>query len=365
MTSCSPHPRRQNDPPSTSIRGIPAFSCPERRRNGVRRRSFHAATCSRHPRALGGVAPGTSAKGRRGQSASTASSRRSPRSTRGGPAATKGARAHQSSHAVSALWTSQHGRCAHAGPRMGSPLALGSTGVVTSSLTTSTRSEPRTTSRPVFLAQHSRRCDAGFPRPLQEPRHALAPSSTRSAPRHRSSSLMVAPLMAQEPRTPLGLLVEHASSHSSLDPRAVQNPCEELMPIHESGDLRANERLAHRTRSLRLLGELEEARPANSLRTSGHLQLDPRDPEPVPGSGDPSARLLLVRLAPSLRGTNARGRMFTGDASAATLTRALFALGLASAPTSIADDDGLELRDVRLTAAARCAPPRTGPRQPS
>jgi len=82
---------------------------------------------------------------------------------------------------------------------------------------------------------------------------------------------------------------------------------------------------------------------------------------PVPGSGDPSARLVLVGLAPSLRGANAHGRMFTGDASAATLTEALFALGLASAPASVGPEDGLELRDVWLTAAARCAPPANRP----
>lgn len=82
---------------------------------------------------------------------------------------------------------------------------------------------------------------------------------------------------------------------------------------------------------------------------------------PVPGSGDPTARLVLVGLAPSLRGANAHGRMFTGDPSAATLTRALFDLGLASAPTSTARDDGLVLNGVWLTAAARCAPPRNRP----
>lgn len=82
---------------------------------------------------------------------------------------------------------------------------------------------------------------------------------------------------------------------------------------------------------------------------------------PVPGFGDPNARLLLVGLAPAAHGANRTGRMFTGDSSGDWLAQAMHKYGFSSMPTSIHAADGLVLRDAYVTAAARCAPPNNRP----
>jgi uracil-DNA glycosylase family 4 len=83
--------------------------------------------------------------------------------------------------------------------------------------------------------------------------------------------------------------------------------------------------------------------------------------KPVPGFGDPSARVMVLGLAPGAHGSNRTGRPFTGDASGNFMYPILYETGFANQPTAIDRNDGLVLRDLYITAAARCAPPDNKP----
>jgi uracil-DNA glycosylase family 4 len=83
--------------------------------------------------------------------------------------------------------------------------------------------------------------------------------------------------------------------------------------------------------------------------------------KPVPGFGDPRARVLVIGLAPGAHGANRTGRIFTGDRSGDFLFRAMYETGFASQPESVSRDDGLTLRDAYISAVVRCAPPDNKP----
>jgi uracil-DNA glycosylase len=82
---------------------------------------------------------------------------------------------------------------------------------------------------------------------------------------------------------------------------------------------------------------------------------------PLPGFGDHEARIVVIGLAPGAHGSNRTGRMFTGDGSGETFYGALYRTGFANQPTARHRDDGLTLRDIFVTAVARCAPPGNRP----
>jgi uracil-DNA glycosylase len=83
--------------------------------------------------------------------------------------------------------------------------------------------------------------------------------------------------------------------------------------------------------------------------------------KPVPGFGDPAARVLILGLAPGAHGSNRTGRPFTGDASGNFMYPVLYETGFANQPTATSREDGLRLKDLYITAAVRCAPPDNKP----
>ncbi len=83
--------------------------------------------------------------------------------------------------------------------------------------------------------------------------------------------------------------------------------------------------------------------------------------KPVPGFGDPEARVLVMGLAPGAHGSNRTGRPFTGDASGKFMYPVLYETGFANQPNATDRNDGLVLKDMYITAAVRCAPPDNKP----
>src|SRR5688572_14975448 len=119
-----------------------------------------------------------------------------------------------------------------------------------------------------------------------------------------------------------------------------------------------------------LRAEIVACQRCPRLRAWCRLVAEQRKPEfsdwsywgrPVPGFGDPRARLLVVGLAPAAHGANRTGRVFTGDSSGDWLYEALHRFGWASRPDSRSADDGMTLTGCYITAAARCAPPDNRP----
>ncbi len=127
------------------------------------------------------------------------------------------------------------------------------------------------------------------------------------------------------------------------------------------GDARALAALAEEVSRCRRCPRLVEWREGAAADPPRRFAGERYWARPVPGFGDPEARILVVGLAPAAHGGNRTGRIFTGDRSGDWLYASMHRVGLASQPTSVHRDDGLRLAGAYVAAAVKCAPPANRP----
>jgi uracil-DNA glycosylase family 4 len=140
-----------------------------------------------------------------------------------------------------------------------------------------------------------------------------------------------------------------ASAVRKTSPKAAASPLPVLDQLRET--ITACERCARLREYCRGIGETRR----KAYRDQEYWA------QPVPGFGDPQARILVLGLAPGAHGANRTGRPFTGDGSGDFMYPVLHELGLASRPSAVSRDDGLKLRNLWIGSVVRCAPPGDKP----